>query len=303
MPAIRTIVMAFAASFCWVSFCSADQPATDPFEISRRGDLRNEQLFLAKGYVSIPITRGDNSRWWYVNCTLNDKKFNLLLDSGATACTINVSTATELGIKPMPTGQSLPLIGNPAAELFQTINPHMQIGKLSTSYMPFIILDIGHLTRETRDEGIRPPAGLLGAPFFEWYSAVLDYSEHKLYLLDPLTPLQGRWQIKSIAHDGAAVRLKDTIELRVKGDRLNFDSIVDNVDYMLLVNNTVRPRVMSWTSSNGGILPARYQLEDGILTIAMPLLKPNPPYSLPDSLEGKPGCDFTVMTFERPPTP
>ena len=144
-------------------------------------------------FVEIPFQYREGLLWIEVHIPQSDKPLNFLVDTGAGASVINLSTAKQLGLKPGRTvaarGVGVKLTGYWQQGI---------IAKAGDIDLPanYLALDLERFSQSCE----RPMDGLLGADFFREHIVQIDFEAHKVRLLrrearqssDEILPLETR---------------------------------------------------------------------------------------------------------------
>jgi uncharacterized protein (TIGR03067 family) len=259
----------------------------------------------AEGYVSIPLHRGKKTNWWYVNVLIEEQPMRLMVDSGASTSVLDRTAAARINIMASGKARTNKLLDNaPAFEHFQKAWPKMAVGSLDVPASPISVAKMHGFTMSTALDGDTMCDGLLGASFLHAYSAVLDYSAGRLYLLDPLkkeADLQGVWACTSfddgreVRTDGGVRELRLTIRdgtATIAGGRFDHE-------FRIALDPSASPKRISLIHTKSGEVHGIYKLDGGRLTLAGPFFTASkrdyPPADFRSTVDG----DVTVVTFEK----
>jgi len=142
----------------------------------RPGDESAEQISPPGVLAEIPFEYRDDFIWVQVRVRESAAPLSFLLDSGAGASVVNLSTLTRLG---KLEGRRIPVQG---------------VGSSTTGYWPehltgadpalplpeaFVAVDLGSLSSDCK----RTIDGLLGADFFHGRTVQIDFASHRVRLL------------------------------------------------------------------------------------------------------------------------
>lgn len=127
-------------------------------------------------FVEIPFQYREGLLWIEVSISQSDKPLNFLVDTGAGASVINLSTAKRMGLKP---GRAIRVSG-----VGGTLTGYWQqgiIAKAGDIDLPtdYLALDLEKFSRSCE----RPVDGLLGKDFFREHIVQIDFEAHKVRLL------------------------------------------------------------------------------------------------------------------------
>jgi hypothetical protein len=144
--------------------------------------------------AEFPFQYREGLLWVEVNIPQSDKPLHFLLDTGAGASVINLSTAKRLGLK---LGQEVTVRGADATLIGYWQQPLS--AKVGGVVLPskYLAVDLGKLSSSCE----QPVDGLVGADFFCEHVVQIDFNAQKIRLLKPekagksadALPLQIRW--------------------------------------------------------------------------------------------------------------
>lgn len=269
------------------------------------GQPNLEAVCRAAGYVSVPLRRGKETDWWYVEVNVNDKSMRLMVDTGASGSTLLPGAAERIGYKPSgnPTTAKMAEHG-PTLDYYRTIWPSVELAGLKTSAAPFWLMDMRRFNESVGEDGPSACDGILGASYLHAHSAVLDYPASKLYLLDPLVKekeLQGTW-VCTAYETSTEVRTDRglrVVRVAIQGGTVRFHGPAGGLEYRLALDSSASPRRMDWVPAQGAVLPCIYKLDGRRLTICGPLVGSRKPANRPSSFRSNTDEGVVILTFEK----
>ena len=139
--------------------------------------LRAEPAAGSSTTGEVPLKFCDGLLWLEVSVPRNDKPLNFLVDSGASASVLNLSTARRLGLaighRVSVQGVCASLAGYWPVRLAASANKLALPGE-------FLALDLSQFSKACSN----PVDGLIGADFFRDRVVQIDYAARKLRVLD-----------------------------------------------------------------------------------------------------------------------
>ncbi|MDR2038555.1 MAG: retroviral-like aspartic protease family protein [Bacteroidales bacterium] len=137
--------------------------------------------------TTIPIeivTLGeDNSFHLFVSGTINKKKCDLLIDTGASQTVFDASIIPEItekkGIK-----QEIQSTGINAGELISSIGniEKFKLGDLKRKNWKVVLIDLSHVNETYKRFSDKRVSGLIGSDFLLRHKAIIDYKRKELIL-------------------------------------------------------------------------------------------------------------------------
>ena len=194
------------------------------------------QMMEKKGYVAIPLIRHDEDNRFTVECKSGTDTFRLLVDTGATASSLDMDLVKKLGLKHRGETTSVGLGGRQKG--VEVHLRELRIGDFDTRTVTdsfyFTGMDVT-VSKEVQAK-LKPGRinGVLGHLILKFNSAVIDYSTRTLYLRTPLLGLwpeiEGRWVATSGQEDGRERKIDPDNPLRLEFKDRRFhltDKVVD----------------------------------------------------------------------------
>ena len=132
--------------------------------------------------IDIVTLGDDNSYHLFVSGTINESKYDLLIDTGASHTIFDAAIIPE-----MPAGETLHEIqsaGIQAGELKSSIGniKKFKIGELKRIDWTVVLIDLTHVNDLYRKFTDKRVAGLIGSDFLLKHNAVIDYKKRELVL-------------------------------------------------------------------------------------------------------------------------
>lgn len=130
------------------------------------------------------VTLGeDNSYHLFVRGIINGKKYDLLIDTGASHTIFDATLIPEIPNKERE-GQEIQSAGIHAGELKSSIGriKKFKLGDLKRSKWTVILIDLTHVNDLYRKFTSKRVAGLIGSDFLLQHKAIIDYKKRELVL-------------------------------------------------------------------------------------------------------------------------
>ena len=138
--------------------------------------------------IKIPLTvlshKDDGGYHLLIKGYINDKKVNLILDTGASSTVFDKSrlTGTLKNIELKSGKHQASGLGTNKMEAHTAVLKKFRVGKLEIKNCVVGILDLSHVNIAFEQLNITPIDGILGGNFLMRYKAVIDYHSKKLTL-------------------------------------------------------------------------------------------------------------------------
>ena len=125
----------------------------------------------------------DNSFHLFVNGTIDDRKYDLLIDTGASHTIFDATLVPELSAGET-TGQEIQSAGIQAGELKSSIGriKKFKLGELKRIDWKVVLIDLTHVNDLYRKFTDTRVAGLIGSDFLLKHKAIIDYKKRELVL-------------------------------------------------------------------------------------------------------------------------
>ena len=130
------------------------------------------------------VTLGeDNSYHLFVSGTINDKKYDLLIDTGASHTIFDATLIPEAPVDDTA-HQEIQSAGIHAAELKSSIGhiKKFKLGDLKRVNWTVVLIDLSHVNELYRKFSDKRVAGLIGGDFLLKHKAIIDYKKRELVL-------------------------------------------------------------------------------------------------------------------------
>lgn len=184
-PILISALTLIVASFLSKSMIGQEKNGTPP-----KDPLR--ELLLSKGYVAVPLIKDEERGSFVVECHVGTEKLRLLLDTGSANSLIDIDLANKLGLEDKGEVKATGIQGVNTG--IKTSIRGLSIGDFDTreaiQELEIAALAMTWSNKSTSEKNRLKVDGLLGQSALEFCSAVIDYSNHRLYLR---TPLRGLW--------------------------------------------------------------------------------------------------------------
>ncbi len=145
----------------------------------------NQNSIFVKTVIPIDIvTLGeDNSYHLFVRGTINGKKYDLLIDTGASHTIFDANLIPEITDK-KKNGRKIQSAGIHAGELKTSIGGirKFKLGDLKHTDWTVVLIDLSHVNALYENFTSKRVAGLIGSDFLLRHKAVIDYKKRELTL-------------------------------------------------------------------------------------------------------------------------
>ena len=132
------------------------------------------------------VTLGDNNSYHLlVSGTINDKKYDLLIDTGASHTIFDATLIPELPVNEIEYSE-IRSTGISVGELNARIGciETFKLGDLQHTNWIVILIDLTHVNEMYNNLTDKVVAGLIGSDFLLKHKAVIDYKKRELILRD-----------------------------------------------------------------------------------------------------------------------
>jgi uncharacterized protein (TIGR03067 family) len=270
------------------------------------GTIGLDVLLRAQGYEVVPLVNGRRSGWVYVKAQVEGRPTLLMVDSGGSANGLDPEWVHSIiphvvGVRPAADGRQ------PAFTITSSLtqfHPKLRVGDLVVPKLPFSYLPPNGPMRLPNDR-VAECVGLLGAPFLRYYSALIDYSTNRLYLLDPAKQepaLRGNWEGVEVDMNGGRTPIgpDDRPRLVITSASGVYTSPGHKWEFAVRFNRSATPKQMDWVLDTGAVVPLLYKLDGDALTVTGYLFQNGPdPKRRPTKLSGGRGDPNSAVTFRR----
>lgn len=153
-----------------------------PAILFRTGDTRINLAgtLAAAGYVRIPMTMS-SERLFTVPCSLNAKPFRMVVDTGASATTIDPSIATRLGLRAVLTKDVAGGVNTGDSRVSAAQAENLHIGGFAVAPLTLAVVRVPQIPVGS-EEGGRPLGGLIGNEILAQHHGIIDIDGLALYL-------------------------------------------------------------------------------------------------------------------------
>ncbi len=133
------------------------------------------------GHQQVALTRSPIGHF-HTGGTLNGRRVDVLLDTGAASTVVSLAVAREHGI----TLNKLDLTGGGTGganlEIHAFVGAKLSLGKVQPRPRALLAMDLTHVNQSLALKGEAPVDVILGADVFEAQAAVIDYGSSSLFL-------------------------------------------------------------------------------------------------------------------------
>jgi hypothetical protein len=131
------------------------------------------------------VTLGeDNSYHLFVRGAINGRKYDLLIDTGASHTVFDATLIPEAPAGETAAGHEIQSAGIQAGELKSSIG-HIQkfkLGDLKRNKWTVVLIDLTHVNNLYQKFSDKRVAGLIGSDFLLRHKAIIDYKKRELVL-------------------------------------------------------------------------------------------------------------------------
>ncbi len=141
-----------------------------------------------KTIIPLNIAKIDNDGFHlFINVTINRKKVNVVIDTGASQSAFDEDKIAEIiskknkinDLDKLSTG-----LGSNTLSVKTTVLKSLKVGKLSLINYNAIVLDMSHINSSYEKINMPHITGVIGGDILFNYNAVIDYKNKKLILED-----------------------------------------------------------------------------------------------------------------------
>ena len=210
----------FLTLFSLCTFCS------NLFAQKQSSSAINAELNNRKKYLAVQMEWAEDSDYFLVKTTVNNKGGYMLLDTGAATTSFTIAGAKALGLKLSQGKGALSGLGG-KLKVYQTkVNKLVFGGTFGMQNTSVRVLNLA-LLNNTKRFGQKVPFGILGSDTLKKVGAVVDYRAGKIYI-----PLAKNLNLPSIAQKDGYSRLDmiksnlpiAMVKIGKKNMRMCFDS-------------------------------------------------------------------------------
>ena len=133
--------------------------------------------------INIVTLGEDNSYHLFVSGRINGRKYDLLIDTGASHTIFDASLIPEVPVE-KTAGQEIQSAGIHAGELKSSIGhiKKFKLGNLKRVDWTVVLIDLTHVNQLYQKYTDKRVAGLIGSDFLLQHKAVIDYKKRELVL-------------------------------------------------------------------------------------------------------------------------
>lgn len=191
----RTCTSLFAAVACCLTVATASVRAAEP-----KGDSLGEYL-VAQGYTKVPLSGVPGSDL-FLTMTIAGQQAKVIIDTGSGDSLLHPGVAKRAKLTLSEKEEERIGIGGKTKVRSAKLTDY-SLGGLNG---PTLVVEVEEdpIIFDPKRGGLACD-GLLGSAVLDAFSAVIDYSEPALYLIEPWRKekrLQGKWQAKSVVKAG-----------------------------------------------------------------------------------------------------
>lgn len=197
-----------------------------PGSLSAASAISLAGIMIEKGFTPVKLKRARNHV--YADCTLNGRRMDLGVDTGAGHTVISAAKSSSLGTTKKVEGNIYGIMGLMAKSIQATEVSDFQVGSYKAGPHPVGLWDF---SRHRRPGGGVSIGGLLGIDFLHRHQAVIDCFQMNLFLKSPTAP-------STSAMLGAGLRAGGCTEvpLQVVGSGLAVPTRINGVAGYLIVD-------------------------------------------------------------------
>ncbi len=138
------------------------------------------EFLAARGYARIQLTRSGVGHF-HTTGTLNGRKVEVLVDTGAACTVVAMALVRELGLESTWIDSGAGGAGG-ALDQYHVTGAELRLGALSPRMAGPVGLDFESINAPLRAQGSTEVDLILGVDVFDAHAAVIDYPSSSLYL-------------------------------------------------------------------------------------------------------------------------
>ncbi len=131
------------------------------------------------------VSLGDSHSYHlFVRGTINGKKYDILIDTGASQTVFDSALIPELNETESEKPNEVRSAGINAGELKSTVGKinRFKLGKIDSKNWRVVLIDLSHVNEMYKSFSTKRVAGLIGSDFLLEYKAIIDYKKRELTL-------------------------------------------------------------------------------------------------------------------------
>jgi uncharacterized protein (TIGR03067 family) len=209
------------------------------------------QCLLEQGYTKVPLQSENSGQLLFLPTTVCGQKAKLFLDTGSTDSLLTPALAKRAKLTLSEKYETRIGVGGKTSVRSARLSDY-SIGGLTG---PAIVVEVEDdpIVFDPKRGGVEAD-GLIGSAVLEAFSAVVDFSEPAVYLIEPWRKekrLQGKWQAKAVVKAGEDLpAAAERTSLVIEQDKLTMRS-GENEQKLKLVVGSLRQKPVNMSLESG----------------------------------------------------
>ena len=118
----------------------------------------------------------------HIECKINNKKGNFIVDTGASNSCINYLSASKFNIELKKSNELASSATNKISETYYSENNTLTIGNFQKKNLDFILFDMTFINNSLEEKGVSQIDGILGSDILNELKACINYKKKEIIL-------------------------------------------------------------------------------------------------------------------------